>query len=68
MYPLYHPSYYGVYYSPPYIRYPLYYPSYPIYSPYRIAENQISTINQSLYNAGYMAGVTQAAYSNNIIY
>lgn len=30
--------------------------------------NQLSNISQQIYNAGYMAGVTQSAISNNIIY
>jgi hypothetical protein len=50
-------------------RYPSYgypYPQY-VFPDYgnSIIDSQISNINQSLYNAGVMAGVSQVANSNN---
>lgn len=56
MYPIYYPYYMRMY---PYRTYPYY----PYHYPY--IGSQSSTINQQIYNAGYMAGVSQVAYSNN---
>ena len=51
-----------------YYRYP-YYDRYPIYDRYpSIYGSQISSINQSIYNSGYMAGVSQTAINNNFRY
>lgn len=46
----------------PYIhRYPSFIPYYPLYT-------QTSHINQQIYNAGVIAGITQYANSSNILY
>lgn len=52
------------YYPMNYYRYP-YYDRYPGYNYYNSNfGSQISTINQSVYNAGYMDGVSQTAINN----
>ncbi len=60
MFPIYYPYPYHYFY--PY-RYPYAYP----YSRAFIG-SQVSSINQQLFNAGIMAGVTQSAISNNIMF
>ncbi len=51
---------YGHYYAP-------YYPGYYPYAPYLgIYGSQIGYNNQSIYNAGWMAGVNQISNINNI--
>jgi hypothetical protein len=54
-------------YTYPYRRlYPYGY-SYPYHNyGYNILNSQISSVNQSLYNAGYMNGVTQSSIVNQI--
>jgi hypothetical protein len=61
-----YPNYYMYNQPYPYGRHSYLYPyPYP-YSYNSIIDSQISNINQTLYNAGYMAGVNQIAYSNNV--
>ena len=66
MYPTPYYSFYPRYtYYRPYHYYPAYYG---VSYQQNLLNSQISTVNQNMYNAGFMAGVTQSAVSNNIMY
>lgn len=61
-YPFYGPGY-GYGYGQPYSHHPFIYPA--NYMSTQLINSQISTVNQSIFNAGIMTGVTPVANSYN---